>query len=61
MVFNNQQISLNLKQQLDAIQQVVEAMNAINKGAKESAVGISQTRSGTEQLNKAARSLKQMV
>ncbi|MGI2901784.1 methyl-accepting chemotaxis protein [Tolypothrix sp. VBCCA 56010] len=61
MVFNNQQISLNLKQQLDAIQQVVEAMNAINKGAKETATGISQTRSGTEQLNKAARTLKQMV
>jgi methyl-accepting chemotaxis protein len=61
MVFNNQQISLNLKQQLDAIQQVVEAMNNINKGAKETATGISQTRSGTEQLNKAARTLKQMV
>lgn len=61
MVLNNQQISLNLKQQLDAIQQVVKAMNAINKGAKESAIGISQTRSGTEQLNKAARTLKQMV
>jgi methyl-accepting chemotaxis protein len=61
MAFNNQQISLNLKQQLDAIQQVVEAMNNINKGAKESAIGISQTRLGTEQLNKAARTLKQMV
>jgi methyl-accepting chemotaxis protein len=61
MVLNNQQISLNLKQQLDAIQQVVKAMNAINKGAKETAIGISQTRSGTEQLNKAARTLKQMV
>ncbi len=61
MAFNNQQISLNLKQQLDAIQQVVEAMNNINKGAKEAATGISQTRWGTEQLNKAARILKQMV
>ncbi len=61
MVLNNQQISLNLKQQLDAIQQVVEAMNNINKGAKETATGISQTRSGTEQLNKAARELKRMV
>jgi methyl-accepting chemotaxis protein len=61
MAFNNQQISLNLKQQLDAIQQVVEAMNNINKGAKETATGISQTRYGTEQLNKAARILKQMV
>jgi methyl-accepting chemotaxis protein len=61
MVFNNQQISLNLKQQLNAIQQVVEAMNNINKGAKQSAIGISQTRSGTEQLNKTARELKRMM
>jgi methyl-accepting chemotaxis protein len=61
MAFNNQQISLNLKQQLDAIQQVVEAMNNINKGAKEAAIGIGQSRSGTEQLNKAARTLRQMV
>ncbi len=61
MVLNNQQISLNLKQQLNAIQQVVEAMEAINKGAKETATGISQTRVGTEELNKAALVLMQMV
>jgi methyl-accepting chemotaxis protein len=61
VVLNNQQISLNLKQQLDGIQQVVQAMDVINKGARETAVGISQTRVGTQQLNKAALELKQMV
>ncbi len=61
MVLNNQQISLNLKQQLNAIQQVVEAMEAINKGAKETAFGISQTRMGTAELNKTARTLRRMV
>lgn len=40
VVLNNQQISLNLKQQVDAIQQVVQAMDSINQGAKETAIGI---------------------
>ncbi|HBY79584.1 MAG TPA: chemotaxis protein, partial [Cyanobacteria bacterium UBA11148] len=40
VVLNNQQISLNLKQQVDAIQQVVQAMETINQGAKETAIGI---------------------
>ncbi len=61
MVLNNQQISLNLKQQLNAIQQVVEAMEAINKGAKETAIGISQTRVGTAELSKTTRTLRRMV
>jgi len=61
VVLNNQQISLNLKQQLDGIQQVVQAMDSINKGARETASGISQTRIGTQQLNKAALNLKQIV
>jgi methyl-accepting chemotaxis protein len=61
VVLNNQQISLNLKQQLDGIQQVVQAMDAINKGARETAIGIGQTRIGTQQLNRAAIELKQMV
>ncbi len=61
VVLNNQQISLNLKQQLDAIQQVVQAMDSINKGARETASGISQTRVSTQQLNKAALNLKEIV
>lgn len=58
---NNQQISFTLKQQVDAIQQVVEAMEAINNGAKETASGISQSKVGTQQLNEAALVLKRMV
>ncbi|MCP6763136.1 MAG: methyl-accepting chemotaxis protein [Fischerella sp. CENA71] len=61
MVVNNQQISLNLKQQLDAIQQVVQAMDNINRGAKETATGINQTKLGTEQLSAVALTLKEIV
>lgn len=61
MATNNQHISLNLKQQLDAIQQVVQAMNQINQGATENATGIRQTRTGTEALNSAAQKLKSIV
>jgi len=61
VVLNNQQISLNLKQQLDGIQQVVHAMDVINKGAKETAVGINQTKMGTQQLTEVAMKLKQTV
>ncbi|NET53368.1 MAG: methyl-accepting chemotaxis protein, partial [Merismopedia sp. SIO2A8] len=61
VVLNNQQISLNLKQQVDGIQQIVEAMDVINQGAKETASGIGQTREGTEKLNQIALELKRMV
>ena len=58
---NSQQISLNVKQQAIAVRQVVEAMNAINLGARESATGISQVKISTQQLQAAAQNLKQMV
>ncbi|MBP0010169.1 MULTISPECIES: methyl-accepting chemotaxis protein [unclassified Roseofilum] len=61
VVLNNQQISLNIKQQAIAIQQVVEAMNSINQGAKETASSISQTRIGTQKLNEASLSLKSII
>lgn len=61
MVINNQQISLNTKQQVQAIQQVVEAMNNINLGAKETAIGIGQTKEGTSQLNEATMNLQKIV
>lgn len=61
MVINNQQISLNTRQQVQAIQQVVEAMNNINLGAKETAIGISQTKQGTGQLNEATNNLQAIV
>ncbi len=58
---NNQQISLNIKQQAIAIQQIFEAMNALNTAAKESASGISQVRVGTQQLNQTALDLQSVV
>ncbi|NEP48460.1 MAG: methyl-accepting chemotaxis protein [Moorea sp. SIO3C2] len=61
VVLNNQQISLNLKQQVDGIQQVLQAMSTVNKGAKETVIGITQSRVGTEQLKQAAVELKRMV
>lgn len=61
VVLNNQQVLLNLKQQVDAIQQVVEAMAVINTGSKESVAGLTQTKIGTEQLKEAALVLREMV
>jgi methyl-accepting chemotaxis protein len=61
IVLNNQQILLNLKQQLDAVRQVIETMNSINQGAKETVIGISQTRYNTKQLNQTALTLRRIV
>jgi methyl-accepting chemotaxis protein len=61
VVLNNQQISLNIKQQAIAIGQVVTAMNTLNQGATEAAAGISQTKLGTNKLNEAAQELKAVV
>lgn len=61
VVLSNQQISLNLKQQLDGVQQIVQAMDIINQGAKETASGISQTKAGAQQLNEAALKVQQIV
>jgi methyl-accepting chemotaxis protein len=58
---NSQQISFSNQQQAIAIQQVVEAMNALNLGAQETASGISQTKASTQQLNEAALNLKAIV
>lgn len=61
VVLNSQQISLNIKQQAIAIQQVVDAMNALNVAARENANGIGQIRVGTQRLNDAAKELKAVV
>lgn len=58
---NNQQISLTAKQQAIAIQQVVDAMVSINQGASETASGLSQTKTSTQQLHEAALALKAVV
>jgi methyl-accepting chemotaxis protein len=61
VVVSSQQIYLNTKQQALAIEQVVDAMNALNKGAAESASGITQSRIGTQKLNQAALNLRYVV
>ncbi|MBF0540075.1 MAG: methyl-accepting chemotaxis protein [Nitrospirae bacterium] len=58
---SSQQISLNVKQQAAAIKQIVEAMNTLNTGAKETANGIAQTKQGVQNLDEAAQTLKLMV
>lgn len=55
---STQQISLSAKQQALAVQQVVDAMNALNQVATETARSISQVKVGTQKLNEAAHSLK---
>lgn len=58
---SNQQISLNIKQQAIAIQQVGDAMNSINQAASQTVGGITQVKMGTEKLNEAALNLKSVV
>jgi methyl-accepting chemotaxis protein len=58
---NAQQVLLNANQQATAIGQVVEAMNGLNTGARETAAGIIQTKTGIEQLNSATVNLKQIL
>lgn len=61
VVVSSQQIYLNTKQQALAIEQVVDAMNALNKGSAEAASGITQSRIGTQKLNQAALNLRYVV
>lgn len=56
-----QQISLNLRQQSEAVNQVVLAMNSLRNGARDSAAGLAQTRQATLTLDGAASSLEAMV
>lgn len=61
VVQSSQQIAWNAQQQVTAIEQVVEAMNSLNVGAKETVQGIANTRESTEQLNQASLDLKAIV
>jgi methyl-accepting chemotaxis protein len=58
---SSQQTLLNVKQQVAAVRQVVEAMDAINTGSKEAAGSIAQTRISVQQLNEAAQNLQVIV
>ncbi len=61
VVMSNQQITLTLKQQVNAVEQVIEAMTVLNVAAQETATGITQVKEGTQRLNQAAVSLKDLV
>jgi methyl-accepting chemotaxis protein len=58
---NTQQITLNARQQSGAVNQVVEAMNGINSGARQTAAGIAQMKSGIDNLHNASQKLKAIV
>ncbi|MFW6358628.1 MAG: methyl-accepting chemotaxis protein, partial [Chroococcales cyanobacterium] len=58
---NSQQISHTAKNQAIAIQQVLEAMTQLNRGAVETSSSITQTKVGTETLSKTAKNLTKMV
>lgn len=58
---NVQQIALSAKQQETAIEQVVVAMDNINEGAKQSSVGLRQTRDGVDQLVSLARDIREQI
>ena len=61
VAMNNQQIVLNIRQQGKAVEQVLSAMDSINKGAQETAAGLNQVKSGTAQLSNTAHSLEALV
>lgn len=53
IVVTNQQIYLTYKQQENAIQQVMEAMNSLNQGVAQTATGIRETKVGIQDVEKA--------
>jgi methyl-accepting chemotaxis protein len=61
IVINSQQISMNSKQQVLAIQQVVTAMNNLNQNSKDSTDGMNQIKTGIQKLNHAALELNAIV
>ena len=58
---SNQQIYQNTEQQKFAIQKVIESMNNLNYGAAQTAQGISQVTTSTQELYEAALKLKTIV
>ncbi|MBP0012372.1 MAG: hypothetical protein J7545_10450 [Roseofilum sp. SBFL] len=61
VVHSNQQITLNLKQQLIAVEQLIESITSINAGAKDNASSMTQIGEGIQQLNGVALELKKIV
>lgn len=61
IVQSSHQIALNSRQQAAATQQVSETMNSLQKGALETAQGITTMKTGTEQLNQASKALQEVI
>lgn len=61
VVLSSSQISLTAQQQAIATQQVITAMDTLNRGAEQTACGISQTKVSTQRLNEAALNLQLVV
>jgi len=61
VVLNNQQISLNVKQQAIAIGQILDAMNSLSQGVGETANGLGQAKIGMQKLNEVALDLNSIV
>ncbi len=61
VVLNNQQISLNVKQQAIAIGQILDAMNSLSQGVGETANGLGQAKLGMQKLNEVALDLNSIV
>ena len=56
-----QQTLLTLPQQVNAVKQVLESMEALNIGARETTNAIGQTRIGSETLREAVSQLKSTI
>lgn len=61
VVHSNQQITLNLKQQLIGVEQLIESITQINAGANHNASALAQINESIQQLNHVALELKKIV
>lgn len=61
IVVGSQQIAATAQQQALAIEQLASAMNALDRGASETASSISQIRVGSSQLQDVAKSLQSLI
>jgi len=61
ITIGSQQIAKTAQQQALAIEQVVQAMTALDRSARETANSITQTRIGSQNLNEAALTLQDIV
>ncbi|MCW6035741.1 CHASE3 domain-containing protein [Spirulina subsalsa FACHB-351] len=61
VVNNNQMLALNAKQQVAAMEQMLQVMNEITQAAQNNAASVTQVRSGVSFLNVALENLKALV